>query len=118
MSLLSFDGVCMCHGGSYNCHLAPDAEADAFGMELWIKTGYFRFIGNILQLMVICVQKYSSGCVFSTLLLFGFSQCDETLTRGFYRTCVQIKSEVYLHLNDLQIQLFRTKCGTSTTGGT
>lgn len=56
MSLLSFDGVCMFHGGSY-FHLAPVAAANTFDgvfyqngilVSLWC-------IGNILQLMVIFV---------------------------------------------------------------
>lgn len=50
MSLLSFDGVCMCHGSS-NFHLASEFLSKQDSCQpVWC-------IGNILQLMIIFVQK-------------------------------------------------------------
>lgn len=98
MSLLSFDGVCMCHGGAH-FHLAPVAVANSLnGMFypnriLVIQCGLVAIFWNWWSFVRrrTCLIAIKGPTVSSTLLLLGFSCFDEMLMTGFYRNCTSKK---------------------------
>lgn len=62
MSLLSFDGVCMCYGGSY-FHLAPDAVANTFD-------GVVYQTGISSAALVYCQYSATDGHLCTNVLLW------------------------------------------------